>query len=83
MLFSECCEEVVVKYTENNTQAILNQPSIFTTFKIELGTVNERSFYTSTDGNYTLEYVECGAWMIQSPDTRYGCMHEFQVKIPR
>ena len=69
---SDCCKQVVVKYTENNTGAFQHHSSIFTTYKIEPGTVNERSYYTSLNGMYTLEYVDCGAWMIQSPDTRFN-----------
>ena len=71
MFISDCCDQVVVRYTENNTQAFQHHSSIFTTYKIESGTVNERSHYTSHNGMYALEYVDCGAWIIQSPQTRY------------
>ena len=71
VIFSDCCELVVVKYTENNTEAYLHHSSIFTTYKMESGTVNERSHYTSHNGTYALEYVHGCGWMIQSPEKRY------------
>ena len=69
-LFSDCCSHVLVQYTNDVTEVYSSNPDIFTVFKREEGTTNQRDHYKSLDGKYSLDYSACGSWKIGTYEKR-------------
>ena len=68
-LFSDCCSHVLVQYEVDDSIYQVN-PYIFTVFEREEGTTNRRDHYKSLDGQWSLDYANCGSWAIKNSTLR-------------
>ena len=66
----DCCDLVIVEFTDNNTVVYQEHPNIFTTYEKASENVNGKSHYVSPRGDYVLAYSQCGDWMIQPISNR-------------